>query len=262
LPVRIAVVQQAGNPGQVDENRDKALGFARQALAAGAEFILFHEGLLVGYVENLGELAEPVDGPTTQVFQSLLRGTDALILYGLIERDGSGLYIAATLVSQSGVQAKYRKTHLWWKATGLRHEPSYFLPGNELVTFPVKGFKSGVMICYDGDFPEMTRAYANLGCTMLFWMNNRRSRGHCEVKHLARQNSMTMATACCCGTNEAGDECPGGSNIVDAEGQLLAEIWNQEGIIYADVDPGSVLEARQRNPWYTGQRHDLYKAYM
>ena len=56
---------------------------------------------------------------------------------------------------------------------------------NELVTFPVKGHKSGVMICYDGDFPEMTRAYANLDCRMLFWLNNRGSRGHAEVTRLA-----------------------------------------------------------------------------
>jgi (R)-amidase len=258
MSVRIAVVQQEGNPGQVERNREKALRFAEQALQQGADIILFHEELLVGYVQNLRELAEPVDGPTTRAFQQLLQGREALVLYGLTERAGNDLYIAATLVGAQGVLANYHKTHLWWKAEGLRHEPSFYRPGDRLVTFEVKGHKSGVMICYDGDFPEMTRAYANLDCTMLFWLNNRGSRGHEEVKALASRNSMIMAASCCCGKNERGNPCRGGSNITDARGQLLAEIWDSEGVILADVQPEKVMALRQQNPWYTGQRRDLY----
>jgi len=156
------------------------------------------------------------------------------------------------------VIANYRKTHLWWKASGLRHEPSFYSPGDRLVTFEVKGHKSGVMICYDGDFPEMTRSYANLGCAMLFWLNNRGSRGPEEVKNLAETNSMIMATACCCGRDESGSVCRGGSNITDAHGKLLAEIWDREGVIFAEVDPEQVPQIRRDNPWYRPQRRDLY----
>jgi predicted amidohydrolase len=114
------------------------------------------------------------------------------------------------------------------------------------------------MICYDGDFPEMTRAYANLGCAILFWMNNRSSRGHSEVKDLAYRNSMIIVASCCCGPDENGQLCRGGSNITDADGHLLAEIWDQEGVIVADVRPTKALELRTKNPWYRGQRPDLY----
>jgi predicted amidohydrolase len=94
--MRIAVVQQDANPGKPEENRNKALRFARQALEQGAEVILFHEELLVGYVKNLHEMAEPVDGPTTRAFRSLLRGSQALVIYGLTERDGDRYFISAT----------------------------------------------------------------------------------------------------------------------------------------------------------------------
>jgi (R)-amidase len=258
VALRIAVVQQAGNPGQVDENRRKALDFARQALDERADIVLFHEELLVGYVENLRELAEPVDGPTTRAFQALLKDTQSLVLYGLTEREGDQYFIAATLVGTDGVVANYRKTHLWWKAEGLRHEPTFYDPGNALVTFRLKGHTCGVMICYDGDFPEMARSYANLGCSMLFWLNNRGSRGYEEVKPLAARNSIVMATSCCCGPNEQGGPCRGGSNIVDARGDLLAEIWDEEGVILADVDPDEVAALRATNPRFTGQRRDLY----
>ena len=257
--LRIAVVQQNGNPGKPEENRDKALRFAKQALDQGAEVILFHEELLVGYVDNLRELAETVDGTTTRAFQGLLHGKQGLIIYGLTERDGDKYYISAPVVSASGLLADYRKTHLWWKDEGLRHEPTYYLPGDRLVTFDIKGYKCGIMICYDGDFPEMTRSYANLGCSLVFWLNNRNSRGYAEVKDLAYRNSIIIATSCCCGLDETGSPCRGGSNITDATGDLLSEIWDREGLIFADVNPDKVPKMRAQNPWYRGQRPELYR---
>lgn len=258
MTLRIAAVQQNGNPGKPEENREKALGFAARALDQGADIVLFHEELLIGYSPNLRELAEPLDGVTTRAFQGLLRGREALIIYGLTEKDGDRCFVSAPVVSASGVLTNYRKTHLWWNAEGLRHEPTHYHPGDCLATFDAKGCRCGIMICYDGDFPEMTRSYALLGCSVVFWMNNRESRGHEEVKDLARRNSMIIAASCCCGRDEAGIVCPGGSNITDATGDLLAELWDREGIILADVDPGKALALRAKNPLYRGLRPELY----
>ncbi|MGA2259764.1 MAG: carbon-nitrogen hydrolase family protein [Thermoguttaceae bacterium] len=256
--IRIAVVQQAANPGRVEENRNKALRYAGAALAKGADVVLFHEEMLIGCVENMRELAEPLGGPTMRAFQSLLKGSKALVLCGLQERSGDRYYIAATLIGSGGVVANYHKTHLFWKADGPRHEPSIYTPGDRLMTFDVRGHKSGVMICYDGDFPEMARSYANLNCRILFWMNNRTSRGHQEVAGLAAANSIIMATSCCCGVDETGRKCSGGSNITDAHGKLLAEIWDKEGVIYANVQPAEAMRIRKENCLYRGQRGDLY----
>jgi 5-aminopentanamidase len=258
MSLRIAVVQQNGNPGKPDENREKAVKFAGQALKQGAEVVLFHEELILGNRPDLLHLAEPVNGPSTQAFQRMLHNSDSLVIYGNNERSGGDSFISAPVVSANGVLANYRKTHLWWNSEGLRHEPTYYQPGDRLVTFEIKGHKCGIMICYDGDFPEMTRAYANIGCAVVFWMNNRNSRGHAEVKDLAWRNSMIIAASCCCGPDEKGTACGGGSNITNGDGKLLAEIWDQEGIIVADVDPAKALEMRAKNPWYRGQRPELY----
>ena len=50
--IRIAVVQQDSNPGKPVENRNTAVGFARQALDQGADVVLFHEEMLVGCVSK------------------------------------------------------------------------------------------------------------------------------------------------------------------------------------------------------------------
>jgi predicted amidohydrolase len=260
--VRLAVVQQDANPGKVDENRNKAMGFAAQALARRADIILFHEELLVGYVKNLRSLAEPANGVTTQAFQRQLQGTGSVIIYGLTEKKDDKYYISAVVVSESGVVANYHKTHLFpvlAHPESLRNEPAVYTPGDKLVTFPFKGYLCGLMICFDGDFPEVTRSYANLGCTMLFWMNNRGSRGHAEVSTLAFQNSMIIATSCCTGEDESGRHCTGGSNITGPDGELISEIWGSEGVIISGVSPGLVPQIRRENVFFTGQRPDLYK---
>ncbi len=258
MSIKIAVVQHETRSGAVEQNRAKALDFAAQALQKKPDIILFHEGVLVGYVDNVKELAEEITGPTITALQRLLKGKNTRILFGLNERCGDTCYISAVLVGSEGVIANYHKTHLWWKVQGVRHESEYYSPGAKLVTFDLKAHKCGVMICYDGDFGEMTRSYANLGCEILFWMNNRQSRGYEEVKALAGRNSIIMATSCCCGLDEQGRECGGGSNITGSDGTLITEIWTKEGIIFADVEPEGVLEERRNNQWFTGQRGDLY----
>ena len=258
MTIRIAVAQMETFPGDVERNRSTAMALAGDGIRQQADIILFPEGMITGYCDRFEDLAEPADGPTAEAFRSLLRGSSTLVLFGLVEREGSQFYEAAVLVGAQGILAHYRKTHLWWAATGVRNELEHLAPGDKLVTFDVKGHKCGVMICYDGDFPEMTRSYANLGCSMLFWMNMRHQRGYDEVKDLAGRNSMIMAVSCGCGKNEVGEVCPGGSNITDRDGKLLAEIWNREGVIVADVDPAGVAQARKANAWYTGRRPDLY----
>jgi predicted amidohydrolase len=78
------------------------------------------------------------------------------------------------------------------------------------------------------------------------------------VRPLAVGNSMIIASACCCGANEEGRHCGGGSNITDHDGALLVERWNHEGVVHAVVHPECVPEARRRNPWYRGRRPEIY----
>ena len=49
-----------------------------------------------------------------------------------------------------------------------------------------------------------------------------------------------------------------GEYITDADRSLLSELWDEEGVIVEDVCPEKALDMRTKNPWYRGQRTDLY----
>ena len=52
----------------------------------------------------------------------------------------------------------------------------------------------------------------------------------------------------------------GGSMIVDPRGQTLAEVEDDEGVIFADLDREEVRRARINRPNLRDRRPDLYKA--
>jgi hypothetical protein len=70
--IRLAVVK----------SRIKALAFAGEALKNGADIVLFHEELVVGYVANLKELAESADGRPARPFSLCWRAAGPSLCLG------------------------------------------------------------------------------------------------------------------------------------------------------------------------------------
>ena len=244
MPVRIAVRQQETVPRAVDANRVRALGFAREALAGGAGLILFHERLFVGYVENLRDLAEEVNGPTQH---EILKGTDSLVLYGLTEREGADCYVSATLVGASGVVANYRKTHLWWRSKGLRHEgPVSTSPGDALVTFDLKGHKCGIMICYDG----LSRDDALLRQPRLRNRLLAQQPRSPRLRRTSRANSMIIAASCVAGTRRATNA----KGPVTSPTPTESSSWKSAAAKACFTsNPERVPQLGANNPWYVGR---------
>ena len=76
--------------------------------------------------------------------------------------EGGRLFNSAAVVDRSGVLAVYRKLHLW------NDESSWFTPGSEPapVVDTVHG-RIGVGVCYDIEFPELTRGLALAGADLV-----------------------------------------------------------------------------------------------
>lgn len=165
--VRLATVHLQPKEGANPE--DKPPQFApliAEAARQKADLIVLPETLTYyGTGKRMDECAEPVPGPSTAYFGKLAREHDCYIVAGLIERDGATLYNTAALIGPDGrLVGKYRKVSL------PRGEvEAGITPGRDYPVFDTRFGKVGMMICYDGFFPEVARALTVRGAEVIAW---------------------------------------------------------------------------------------------
>lgn len=141
----------------------------------GAELIVLqelHNSLYFCQVEDVNNfnLAEPIPGPSTQMFGELARQYGVVIVTSLFERRAPGLYHnTAVVIERDGtIAGKYRKMHI--PDDPAYYEKFYFTPGD-------LGFKPidtsvgrlGVMVCWDQWYPEAARLMALRGAELLIY---------------------------------------------------------------------------------------------
>lgn len=136
------------------------------AAEQGVDLIVLPETLT--YYSSKGtyaDAAEPIPGPSTDYFGKLAKQHHIHIVAGLIERDGHLVYNVAALLGPDGnLIGKYRKVTL------PRGEiEGGITPGSSYPVFDTRIGKIGMMICYDGFFPEVARELSNRGAEIIAW---------------------------------------------------------------------------------------------
>ena len=131
-----------------------------------ADLVVLGETLtFFGTGKTMEECAETVPGPSTEYFGRLAKEHNLYIVAGLVERDGKTLYNTAALLGPDGtLVGKYRKVTL------PRGEiEAGVTPGHDYPVFDTRFGKVGMMICYDGFFPEVARALTIHGAEVIAW---------------------------------------------------------------------------------------------
>lgn len=155
--INIAIAQLRPTLYEKDINLLRMLQSIEEASDKGADYILFPELYLTGYVvdEKLLTLTEPEDGPSIQKIrkQAKLFGTGAIV--GFPEEEGGKIYNTALFIGKKGeIIGKYRKIHLFHK------EKDWFTAGDTLPVFELEEGRIGLSITYDMEFPEVARSLA------------------------------------------------------------------------------------------------------
>lgn len=165
--VRLATVHYKPQGGKCPmDNCHQYEPLISQAAGEKADLVVLGETLT--YV-NLGkkpaDIAEAIPGPTTEYFGELARKHGLYIVAGLFERDGNLVFNSAVLLGPDGkVTGKYRKTCL------PRSEvDAGVCPGHEYPVFDTRFGKLGMMVCYDGFFPEVARELTDRGAEIIAW---------------------------------------------------------------------------------------------
>ncbi len=165
--VRLATVHF--RPGAGTTAAEKCRLFApliADAARRKADLVVLPETLtFYGMGKSYAECAEPVPGPSTDYFGELAQKHGLYIVAGLLERDRHLVYNVAVLLGPDGrVAGKYRKVCL------PRGEIEGGLaPGRDYPVFETRFGRVGMMVCYDGFFPEVARELANRGAEVIAW---------------------------------------------------------------------------------------------
>lgn len=137
---------------------------ALEAQQRGADLVCFPECFLQGYEARPRHVAAVALELGSQAFDEMLRvlsSISAVVVFGLIEKDGEGFYNSAVAVQRGRIVARYRKTHL------LSGERSVFLPGDASPIFTVNGTRVAMNICYDLNFSASVERAAKSGARVL-----------------------------------------------------------------------------------------------
>jgi len=193
-PVRVAVLQgniaqdDKWNPELRDEITSKYLRLTREALAAGATFIIWPESSTPFYFEHDLVRGGAIRRLATEAGVTLLIGSDQIEpvqATGPDQKPQSRYYNAAFLVTpDGGVGAVYRKMHLvpFGEYVPLQNllffvgpiveAVAAFTPGRDPVLLPVAGHTVSTAICYEVIFPSLIRRFVQDGSELLTTITN------------------------------------------------------------------------------------------
>lgn len=105
---------------------------------------------------ELDTLAEPLDGVSFLTWRTVAQEHNTTVVYSFPRRSERRVHISLAAVTPAGeLQGYYDKLHL--AQYGASMEKEYFLPGEHLLVFEVKGLRFAPIICYDIRIPELSR---------------------------------------------------------------------------------------------------------
>jgi deaminated glutathione amidase len=259
--VKVACVQ-LNAARDIAPNIAAASGLIREARANGAQFILTPEntGMIEPKRPLLLEKAKPeAEHPGLPAFSSLAAELGVWLLIGSlqIKLDAATCANRSFLFDDRGrVAARYDKIHMFdvnLEGGESYRESSRFRAGDRAVLAGTPWGKVGLTVCYDVRFAYLYRALAQAGATFLtvpsaFTVPTGQAHWQTLLRARAIETGCFVFAPAQCGEHAEGRKTYGHSMIVSPWGEILAEAGEAPGVIYADVDPAKVEEARRMIP--------------
>jgi nitrilase len=272
--VKVACVQ--AEPVVLDKAAtiDKLEGLVAEAAGEGAKLALFPETFIPVYPSSrwvrflagggdgkttFGRLAREsveVPGPDTERLGAIAREHSIRLAVGVNERAGGTLYNALLVFGPDGTLDIHHR-----KLMPTNHERLVWGlgDGGGLEAVETELGRVGGLICWENLMPLARFALYQSGVEIyLAPTAEDEETWHISIRHIARE-SRSFVLSCCVFQRASsypddvqladGDELVGrgGSAILAPDGSYLAgPLWDEEGILYAELDPQVLYEERQR----------------
>ena len=193
--VRVAAVSMNSPIGHQSETMESIGSWSARAKEAGADLVLFPELVVHGHcTPNTWEIAEPCpDGPSVKQLAEFARQHQLFMSVGMSERENDIVYNTQALLGPDGYIGKQRKIHL------SRDEVLFYKGGRDITVFDIGKCKVGTSICYDNQFPEISRILALRGADIILMPHAAREHGWddtVESEQRARRHMFDFFSSC------------------------------------------------------------------
>jgi predicted amidohydrolase len=249
--VQIAPVPAPLTDATIAANLEHCVQMTRQCVAAtGAELVVLPETATTGFTpgcskEELWDLVTELPGAMSEPLQEAARDLGVHLCVGTYERgpERGVVHNSSVLIAPSGeVLGVYRKTHPFCSeiVTG----GGWVTPGDTVTVCDTDLGRIGMIICFDGDYPELSRIQAVQGAEVIcrpsallrsadIWDLTSRARAY--------ENPVYVVGANAVGADPAGVLYFGNSHIVTPIGHVVARAATHEGWVTARLDPADAL---------------------
>ena len=214
-----------------------------------------------GAFSHLDNLAESIDGPSTQAFSQLAQESGAMVVFGMARSTKSGFAISQLIVDSTGQMVDcYDKMHLCHYGTST--EKDFFQAGERIVFVDLKGWRIAPIICYDIRIPELSRTLAvDHGVDLLlhcgaYFRDESFSSWHSFVITRAMENQVYLLSLNRAGA-DYGDSlfCP---PWIDGDQPAQYFDTQDEAFRHLGLDPALLLDVRSRYT-FLKDRHLVYQ---
>ncbi len=167
--VRLASIHYKPNGQTARENCESFASLVAEAARQKANLVVLGETVPTAsshlVAQPIDKTAETIPGPSTDYFGELAKKHSLHIVLSLYERDRHLIYNTAVLLGpDGGLIGKYRKVCLPHSEV-----EKGVAAGDEYPVFQTSFGKVGMMICYDGFFPEVARELSVRGAEVIAW---------------------------------------------------------------------------------------------
>ena len=252
----------------MDENYEKSIAFIKEAAQAGADLIAFPEVQLSpffpqyeGYDASRYEI--PLDHPYVKGFCEACRENRIIATPNFYVKADGNTYDANLMISEEGeILGISKMVHI---AQAYQfYEQDYYTPSEEgFIVYDTSIGKVGIVICFDRHYPESIRTSVLKGADLVIVPTaNTKSEPMelfaWEIKIPAFQNSSNVLMVNRVGLEDEMDFA-GETLYAGPSGETIYIADDRERLIIQDMDLDAAREMRERKPYVSLRRTQLYE---
>lgn len=218
---------------------------SRLAELGPADLVLLPEMFATGFSMNPEKTAD-AKAHVLNWMKAMAHHHNKALCGSVVVRENKSHYNRLYFVQPDGVFHQYDKRHLFT----MGDEPNHYSAGKERLVIDYLGWKILPLVCYDLRFPVFSRN--DIGYDLLLYVANwpAKRAHHWKALLLARAIENQCYLAACNRVGNDGNEVGhnGDSSIIDFKGNIRSSLALEAGVLEAELDYDTLLEARSKFP--------------